>query len=426
MSTFAPSAKNPPAKGERIVVTGLGAVTPIGNDAVTFWQNLAAGCSGARLYQGSGLGENPMHLACEVIGFDPSMYLSPKEIRITSRSSQMAVAASKQAVQDAGLEIGRDVSPERLAVVINTSAGGVGEMEDGIMLMMERGLKGVSPFAITRGMPNACSSSVALFLGARGPVMTATMACASGNYALLEAAHILRRGEAEVVLAGGVESMFVSSYIAGLVRMGALTKWAGDPAQASRPFDLNRDGFVFGEGAGVVVVESEEHARRRGATILAEILGGSLTNDGYHFAIPEPRGDGAVRAMRGALSNSGLAPEDVDVIFAHGTATQLNDATETLAIKTVFGQQAYDIPVTATKSMIGHAMGAAGALSAIAAIYCLRDGMVPPTINYQTPDPACDLDYVPNKARQLAANYAMVNAFGLGGVNVALLLGKAF
>jgi 3-oxoacyl-[acyl-carrier-protein] synthase II len=271
-------------------------------------------------------------------------------------------------------------------------------------------------------MANAVSCLVSLASGAKGPVTTSTAACASGNYAFLEALRLLRLEEATAVIAGGTESCVFPLALASLGRAGALSSRNDDPQHASRPFDRNRDGFVFGEGAAAMVVEAEEHARQRGAHIYAELAGGALTGDAYHITAPDPNGDGAARAMKLALENARMTPEEIDCIFAHGTATPLNDAVETKAIKTVFGDHAYQLAISATKSMVGHAMGAAGAISGLAAALAIRDGIIPPTINYETPDPECDLDYVPNVARKQKVNAAMVNGFGFGGQNVAVII----
>jgi 3-oxoacyl-[acyl-carrier-protein] synthase II len=422
MSTYPNSAKASLSKSDRIVITGLGAVSPIGNDANTYWENLVAGVSGAALFEPEDLVTYPLNGACEVKDFDPAGYVSRKEARMMARASQFAVAAAHQAVADAGLSIGSDVVPERAAVVINTGGGGADDTALGARMLLQHGPRAVNPFTVTRGMPNAVSASTSLALGTRGPALTATLACASGNYALVEAAYMLERDEADVILTGGTESALFSSYLASLKRLGALSKWPGDPTEASRPFEADRSGFVPGEGAAVVVMEKESHARQRGATIYAEVLGGSLTSDAYHITAPDPNGKGAIRAMRLAIERSGLEAGDVDLIYAHGTSTPLNDATETKAIKNIFGERAYEIPITATKSMIGHTMGAAGAFSALAAVYSIVHGMIPPTINYTTPDPACDLDYVPNLARPAPIQVAMVNAFGFGGHNAVILL----
>ena len=407
----------------RIVITGLGAITPIGNDVESFWTSLTAGVSGAGPLIAFDAADFPVRFACEVKGFDPTRFMSRKVARCTTRAGQFAVAAARQALADADLTIDNHNS-ERVGVMLNTGGGGLGDVEPETRTLIQRGPRRVSPFFIPRIMPNGPACRVSLEVGARGPVLASALACASGNHALLEATHYLRRGEADVMIAGGSESLMQPVILAGFAQMGALSQRNGDPVAASRPFDAERDGFVPAEGAAVVVLETEEHARRRGAPIYAQVLGGRLTADAYHITAPDPDGHGAARAMRGALESAGLSAADVDVVFAHGTSTPLNDATETRAIRAVFGGHADRLAVPATKSMLGHALGAAGAMTALAAALSLHHGLLPPTINYTTPDPACDLDYVPNVARQQPVRVAMVNAFGFGGQNVALLLGR--
>jgi 3-oxoacyl-[acyl-carrier-protein] synthase II len=307
-------------------------------------------------------------------------------------------------------------------VVIATGGGGIALMEEGTHVLTEKGPRSVSPFLLPSIMPNAVSCLVSIETGARGPVLTSTLACASGNYAMIEGYHFLQRGEADVIIAGGSESANTPLTFASLARMGALSGRNDDPTRASRPFDADRDGFVYGEGAAVMILETEEHARARGAKIYAEVLGGRLTGDAYHITAPDPDGDGAVRAIQGALRSAGLQPTDVDVIYAHGTSTALNDVTETQAIKRALGDHAYKVAVTATKSMLGHTLGAAGAMAALAATLTLHEGVIPPTINHEHPDPECDLDYVPNRARHAEVNVALVNAFGFGGQNVVLAM----
>jgi 3-oxoacyl-[acyl-carrier-protein] synthase II len=311
-----------------------------------------------------------------------------------------------------------------VGVVMNTGGGGIGDMEEGTEILLAKGPRSISPFFTPSAMPNAVSCLVSIASGAKGPISTSTAACASGNYAFLETLRLLRLGEAKVVIAGGTESAIFSIILTSLGRAGALSSKNDDPQRASRPFDKNRDGFVFGEGAAVMVVEAEEHAQQRGAHIYAEVAGGAITGDAYHITAPDPNGDGAVRAMRRALENARMTPEEIDCIFAHGTATPLNDAVETKAIKTVFGDHAYRLAVSATKSMVGHTLGSAGAIGALAAVLAIRDWVIPPTINYETPDPECDLDYVPNVARQQEVNATMINSFGFGGQNVAVIIRK--
>ena len=405
----------------KAVITGLGAITPIGLTVEEFWANLTAGVSGVdyiTLFDASNL---PVRIAAEVKGFDPTKYMDFKTARRFSRPAQFAVAASKMAIEDAALTIS-DENAHRVGVVMNTGGGGIGELEKGVHALTEKGPRFVSPFLVTNIMPNVVSCLVSILTGAKGPIVTSTAACASGNYALLEALRILRLREADALIAGGSEAGIIPLAFAALGRMGAISTRNEEPAKASRPFDADRGGFVFGEGAVAMVVETEEHALQREARIYAEVAGGAITGDAYHITAPDPEGDGAARAMRYALENAGMEPEEIDVIFAHGTGTQLNDVSETKAIKRVFGEHAYRLAITATKSMVGHLLGAAGAISALAAVLSIRDGIIPPTINLDTPDPECDLDYVPNVARKQPVRAAMVNAFGFGGQNVAIIV----
>ncbi len=406
----------------RVVITGLGAITPIGNDVETFWKNLVAGVSGVDFIKSFDTTGLEVRFGAEVKDFRPEDYMDYKTVKRSSRSSQLAVAAALQALRDAGYEVTPEEA-ERVGVVINTGAGGVAEVFTEGVKFIQKGPRFVNPLFIPIIMPNAPSCLVSLVTGAKGPILTSALACASGNYAFVEAMHFIQRGEADVVIAGGTESANVPLTLAALERMGALAN-SQDPSKACRPFDKNRSGMVYGEGAAVMVLESEEHALRRGAKIYAEFLGGALTGDAYHITAPDPEGDGAARAMSLALKFAGLKPEDIDVIFAHGTGTPLNDVSETKAIKKVFGEHAYRLAITATKSMVGHLLGAAGALSSLAAVLSIRDGIVPPTINLEEPDPECDLDYVPKVARKMEVRKAMVNAFGFGGQNVAVIFGK--
>ena len=399
----------------------MGAITPIGLTVEEFWANLTAGVSGVdyiTLFDASNL---PVRIAAEVKGFDPTKYMDFKTARRFSRPAQFAVAASKMAIEDAALTIS-DENAYRVGVVMNTGGGGIGELEKGVHILMEKGSRYLTPFLVPNIMPNVVSCLVSILTGAKGPIVTSTAACASGNYAFLEALRILRLREADVLIAGGSEAGIIPLAFAALGRMGAISTRNEEPAKASRPFDADRNGFVFGEGAVAMVVETEEHALERGARIYAEVAGGAITGDAYHITAPDPEGDGAARAMRYALENAGMEPEEIDVIFAHGTGTQLNDVSETKAIKRVFGEHAYRLAITATKSMVGHLLGAAGAISALAAVLSIRDGIIPPTINLDTPDPECDLDHVPNVARKKPVRAAMVNAFGFGGQNVAIIV----
>lgn len=406
---------------ERIVITGLGAVTPIGLDVPSFWSNLKAGVSGAGPITAFDASDLSTRIAAEVKGFDPRNYMDPKEARRSHRSAHLALAATREALADAGVKIDQ-TNAEGVGIVMNTGGGGMGYVEEVVPVLLAGGPRKIGPFFLPTVMPNSVSCQVSIAIGAKGPLLTSALACASGNYAVVEALHILERGEANVMIAGGTEAGMTRLFVGSFAGIGALSKRNDDPQRASRPFDRDRDGFLFGEGAGVLVLETESHARARGARIYAQVAGGALTSDAFHITAPDPKGDGARRAMVRALKYSQLKPEDVDVIFAHGTSTPLNDTMETQAIKSVFGNHAYRLAVTATKSMIGHLIGAAGAVSAVAATLSIRDGVIPPTINLDNPDTGCDLDYVPHTARTQPVGTAMVNAFGFGGQNVAVLL----
>jgi 3-oxoacyl-[acyl-carrier-protein] synthase II len=335
--------------------------------------------------------------------------------------SQYAVAAAAQAVENAGLEI-NDRNRDRIGAVIGTGIGGIGTLFEQTQIFLERGPSRVSPFLVPMMLPDTGPGLVAIHLGIRGPNMAVVTACATGTNSIGEGSEVIRRGDADVILAGGSEAGIVPIAMAGLGVMTALTSRNDEPERASRPFDLDRDGFVMGEGAGVLVLESLEHARRRGATILAEVTGYGSTNDAYHISAPAENGAGAALCMRNALKDGGLDISHIEYINAHGTSTPLNDKSETAAIKTVFGERAYDIPISSTKSMTGHLLGAAGALEAIICVKVLKDGILPPTINYETPDPDCDLDYIPNSARQVPVRRVMSNSFGFGGHNATIIL----
>lgn len=406
----------------RVFVTGLGAITPIGNDVPTFWKNLVGGVSGAGEVTAFDASDFLVRIAHEVKDFDPSRWMDRKMARRTALVTQFALAAARQALEDAGLTID-DNNRDRVGVVMATGGGGIGLVEEGTHVLIEKGPRSVSPLLLPGLMPNAVSCLTSIDIGATGPILTSTLACASGNYAIIEGYHFLQRGEADVIIAGGAESTTTPLSFASLGRLGALSTRNDDPQHASRPFDVDRDGFVYGEGAAVMILETEEHARARGVEkIYAEVLGGRLTGDAYHITAPDPKGDGAVRAMQGAMEGAGLVPTDIDVIYAHGTSTPLNDVIETKAIKRALGDHAYSVAVTATKSMVGHMMGAAGAISALAAALTLYEGVIPPTINHERPDPECDLDYVPNEARRAVVKVTLVNAFGFGGQNVVLAM----
>jgi 3-oxoacyl-[acyl-carrier-protein] synthase II len=400
----------------RAVVTGLGAITPIGNDAASFWTSLLAGTSGAGAIAAYDASAEEVRIAAEVKGFDAATWIDFKQARRMSRFSQFAVAAAAQAIADSGLEI-TDANRDEIGVIVNTGGGGIGDVAIGERIFLEQGGKRVSPFMVPMLSPSMAACQVSIQNGLRGPVIASVAACASGVQALIDAQRLIEHGDVEVVLAGGTESAILPVAFAALANMGALSKRNDDPAGASRPFDAERDGFVFGEGAAVLTIESAEHAERRGARIIAEVAGGAMTGDAFHISAPDPTGDGAARAMTRAMRDAGVAPDEVDYVVAHGTSTPLNDATETKAIHAAFGEHAAHLAVSSNKSMIGHTLGAAGAISAVAAVCAIRDGMIPPTINYATPDPACDLDYVPNTARKAPVTTVIINGFGFGGQN---------
>ncbi len=402
--------------GRRAVVTGMGAITPIGNDVATFWQNLTDGVSGVADIAAFDASALEVRIAAEVKDFEPRDWIEFKQARRMSRFAQLAVAAARQAIDDSGVQIG-DHNRDDVAVVINTGGGGLQEVAVGETTYLQRGPDRVSPFMVPMMSPSMAACQVSIQNGIRGPVITSVAACASGVQAFVEAQRLIERDEVDVVIAGGTESAIMPVSFAALANMGALSKRNDDPARASRPFDANRDGFVFGEAAGVVVVESAAHAAERGASVLAEVAGGALTGDAFHISAPDPAGFGATLAMQRALRDAGLEPSQVDHVVAHGTSTPLNDATETKAIHAAFGEHAGRLAISSNKSMVGHTLGAAGAVSGLQAILAIRDGIVPPTINLETPDPACDLDYVPNVARRMPVNVAMINGFGFGGQN---------
>jgi 3-oxoacyl-[acyl-carrier-protein] synthase II len=407
----------------RVVVTGLGAITPVGNDVASFWENMKAGVSGAARIRAFDPSDYAIQFACEVKDFEAKDWMAKKTARRLARCTQFAIATTGQALIDANLEI----TPEnqtQIGVVMNSGGGGVSDMEDATLKLLEQGPRTASPFLITKIMLNAVSSSISIEFGTMGPLYSSALACASGNHAVLVAYHIIQRGEADVMIAGGTEATISPVIFASFERMGALSKRNDDPERASRPFDKERDGFVFSEGAASLILESEAHAKARGARIYGEVLAGRLTSDAYHLTAPRPDASGAAAAMQGTIESAGITTDDVDAIFAHGTSTPLGDVAETVAIKKVFGERAYQIPITANKSQVGHMLGAAGAVSAVAALKAIEEGIVPPTINYNTPDPECDLDYVPNEARHHETNVALVNAFGFGGHNAVLMVGR--
>ncbi|NLG48767.1 MAG: beta-ketoacyl-ACP synthase II [Chloroflexi bacterium] len=404
----------------RVVVTGMGTVTPLGNDLSTTWAGILAGRSGVAPITRFDTTEYRTKIAAEIKNFDPKDYLSPKDARRYDPFVQYAVAAAREAIRDAGLTIDKNLG-RQTAVVIGSGIGGIGTIAEQNEILLSRGPGRINPFCIPTILPETAASMVALEFGITGPNMAITSACATGANCIGEAAEMIRRGAVDMAICGGTEAGVVGLSVAAFSAMRAISERNDEPERASRPFDSDRDGFVIGEGAGVVVLESLEHARQRGAAIHAELAGYGSTDDAFHITAPEENGEGAVECMRQALASAGLVPEQIDYINAHGTSTPLNDVTETRAIKKFFGDHAYKLAVSSTKSMTGHLLGAAGAVEAIFSIKALQDGVLPPTINLDNPAPECDLDYVPHEARRQELNAVLSNSFGFGGHNACLV-----
>lgn len=410
----------PAAQRDDPVVTGIGAITPLAGSAPATWEGLIAGRSGIspiESFDASGL---PTRIAGEIHGFDAEAALGPKRARRAARFSQLAIVAAREAVADAGLDT--TAAPDRTAVIVNSACAGTPETERNIRNLLTKGPKDVSPYYVPSTILNMAACEVAIDLKTHGPVNASALACASGTAALLEARRLIATGEADVVIAGGTDAAINEAMFAGLSVMGPLSERNETPSEASRPFDADRDGFVFGEGAVICVVESAEHARARGATAYGTIAGGALTSDAFHMSAPEPSGTHAARAISLALQNANVHPRELDYICAHGTATKANDAAETRAIRIALGDDADRVPASSPKSMVGHLIGAAGTLSAIVCLLAMRDGVLPPTTNLESPDPECDLDYVPLTARRVDVRAAAANAFGFGGQNCVVVL----
>ncbi|REJ37880.1 MAG: beta-ketoacyl-[acyl-carrier-protein] synthase II [Bacillota bacterium] len=401
----------------------MGAVTPFGVGVDALWEGLVNGRSAVRRIQRFDPSPFPTQIGAEVLDFEPTDFIDRKEARRMDRFTQFAVAGARMALESARLDPA-DLDPEQVGVVLGSGIGGMETLVEQFHVLLERGPGRVSPFFVPMMIANMAAGQTAIQFGFRGPNTTLVTACASGANAIGEAFRILQFGEAEVMITGGTEAAFVPLAFAGFCAMRALSTRNHEPERASRPFDAERDGFVMGEGAGILVLERLDHALRRGAPILAEVLGYGMTADAHHITAPAPNGDGGARSMMRALRDAGLAPEQVDYINAHGTSTPAGDAAETAAIRRVFGEHADRLAVSSTKSMIGHLLGAAGAVELIACVLTLRDGIIHPTINQDTADPECDLDYVPNKARRQEVNVALSNAFGFGGQNATLIVGK--
>lgn len=408
---------------KRVVVTGMGCISPVGNTVEETWKSLLAGKSGAGPITLFDASRHKTRFAAEVKGFDPAAFFGSREARKMDRFTQFAAAAALEALAHARLTID-DSNRHRVGIVIGTGIGGIGTIMEQVEILRERGPERISPFLVPMMISDSAAGMLAIRLGARGPNMALATACASGNNAIGEAAEMIRRGSADVMLTGGSEGALVPLAMAGMNVMGALSTRNDDPLTASRPFDKDRDGFLMGEGAGILILEALEHAQARGAEILCEISGYGTTDDAYHISAPAENGAGAAMSMRLALEDAGLQVTDIDYINAHGTSTPLNDKSETAAIKTVFGGQAYKIPISSTKSMTGHLLGASGAVEAVFSILAMREGVIPPTINYHTPDPECDLDYVPNHPRQAVIRHVMSNSFGFGGHNATLVFSQ--
>ena len=408
---------------KRVVITGMGAVTPLGDSIDAYWASLKKGESGIGGMTLVDPTDYPCKVAGEIPDFDPGKYINPREARRMARFSQTAVAAAALAIEDAELNLSAE-DEERMGVVMGNGNGGFPDTEANARTLFNRGGMRISPFFIPMILPNMAAANVSRIFGLKGYTSTVITACAAGTQGIGEAAEAIRRGAADVVLGGGCEAGICQLGLGGFNVIKALSRSEVPPDKASRPFDANRDGFVPAEGAAILVLESLDHAMDRGANILAEVSGYGVSSDAFHAVQPDEDGAGAARAMRWAIENAGMQTTDIDYINAHGTSTPKNDMVETLAIKKVFGEGAYDVPISSTKSMIGHALGGAGALEAVACVKTIQDGIIHPTINYETADPDCDLDYVPNEARQAQVNTTLSNSFGFGGQNACIVLSK--
>lgn len=408
---------------KRVVITGIGAVTPLGNDAQTTWENIKNGVSGVGPATIFDVEKVDIKIAAEVKGFAPEEFMDKREARRMGRYSQFAVAASQMAVKDSGIQIGEDIPAEQVGVWIGSGIGGLGEFEEQHRKFIEKGQRRVNPFTIPMFIPDMAAGQVSIALGAKGINNCSVTACASGANSIGDAFRVIQKGDMEMMIAGGTEATITEMTVAGFSNMTALSK-NPDPNTASRPFDKNRDGFVIGEGAGVVVLEELEHAIARGAKIYGELIGYGATGDAHHITTPAPDGEGAGRAMKLALDDADISPEQVDYINAHGTSTYYNDLYETLAIKDVFKEHAYHLSVSSTKSMTGHLLGATGAIEAIFSVLAINEGIIPPTINYETPDEELDLDYVPNEAKKKDVQVVLSNSLGFGGHNATLIFKK--
>lgn len=406
----------------RVVITGIGAITPIGNNIDDLWNSLINGKSGIDRISRFDVSAYPTKLAAEVKDFEPTEYIDKKEAKRMDRFTQFALASAKMALADSGLDLASE-DLDRIGVVYGSGIGGIETLENQQNILREKGPGRVSPFFVPMMIADMAAGLISITFGLKGHNETIVNACASSSNAIGDAFKVIERGDADVIVTGGSEAAITPLAIAGFCSMKAMST-NEDPKNACRPFDANRDGFIMGEGSATLVLESLDHALKRGAKIYCEIVGYGATADAYHITAPAPLGEGAARAMKLALKDAGIAPDDIDYINAHGTSTEYNDKYETMAIKNVFGEHAYKLKISSTKSMTGHMLGASGAVEAVATILAIKNGIVPPTINYETPDPECDLDYVPNKALKMDVNYALSNSFGFGGHNASLVFKK--
>jgi 3-oxoacyl-[acyl-carrier-protein] synthase II len=410
----------------RVVVTGLGVVAPNGNTVREYWENLVAGKGGAGRITHFDADGFSSQVACEIKNFKPEEHIDAKALRRMDTFVQYALVSAVMAMDDAGLKVGQDdLDATRIGVIVGSGIGGIGVIEEQHAILLDKGPRRVTPLLIPMLISNMASGQLSIYFDAKGPNSCVVTACATAAHCIGDAYRVIERGDADVMIAGGTEAAITPLGFAGFCMMKALSTRNDDPEHASRPFDRERDGFVIGEGAGIVVLEEYERAKARGADIYAEVVGYGITADAYHITAPDPDGDGSARAMKMAVEHAGLNPEDVDYINAHGTSTPLNDVAETIAIKKVFGDYAYKLPISSTKSMTGHLLGAAGGAESVATILTVKNGVIHPTINYEYPDPECDLDYVPNEARRADVKVAITNSFAFGGQNATLAFKRA-
>jgi 3-oxoacyl-[acyl-carrier-protein] synthase II len=407
----------------RVVVTGTGAVTPLGIGVEETWSAMLEGKSGVGLITQFDAGAFATKIAGEVRGFDPALYIEAKEIKKMDRFIHFAIAASRMAMEQSGLQV-TEANADRVGVMVGSGMGGLIAIEKYHAITLEKGPRKITPFFIPMLIVNLASGHISIIFGAKGPNSAVVTACATGTHNIGDAFKIIQRGDADAMIAGGTEACITPMGIGGFNAMKALSTRNDEPERASRPFDLDRDGFIMGEGAGLMVLEELEHAKARGANILAELAGYGLSGDAYHLTAPAPNGEGAARCIKMAMKDASMNPEDISYVNAHGTSTKFNDEFETMAIKSALGDRAYKLPVSSTKSMTGHLLGAAGGVEAIVAVKTIMEGKIPPTINYETPDPLCDLDYVPNAARDMEVRAALSNSFGFGGTNGCLIFKK--